>query len=252
MRDKPSKIRLFDMKKPIQTVVIPIVLCAAIVAGVIYVANIISVFSVTEPIYRFDTGARLDYTGRTTFERDEETGELTLKNKGKTEVLDHAPIYYTENENKILSPAQMAVVYPDVKKHGRSGFNMIIERDSDGNYIALIHGKEIDVTNSFLYDGNNTYVFLEPMIISIGMEEITLPAYSYAYVYYNLRIELHTQDDSINVVKQTGEIIVLATALDYSYEIDLSKDILRTPEGEILLITDPSVLSYVTTGTGKS
>ena len=216
------------------------------------IANTISIFSVKEPIYRYDTGARLDYTGRTAFERDEETGQLTLKNSGKTEVLDSAPIYFTENKNKILLPAQMAVVFPDVRKHGRGGFNMEIEKGDNGSFIAKVRGDSVDVTNSFLYDGNNTYVFLEPMTITMGLEEIDLPAYSYAYVYYNLRVEFISPDSSVNIITQTGEVIVLATAKDLSYEIDLSKDILRTNEGEILLITDPSVLSYVTTETGKS
>ena len=249
MKDKLSKFRLFNPKNPFQTI-LPIVLCVAIVAGVIFVGNSINVFTIKEPIFRFDTGVRLDYTGRTTIERDDESGVLTLKNNGKKEVLDSAPIYFSENKNKILLPAQKIVVYPKVKKWGKSGFNTVIERDSNGSYIANVRGHEVDVTDSFLYDGNNTYVFLEPMTLTIGSEEVVMPAFSYAYVYYNLRVELYTQDNSINIVVQTGEELVFATPIDLSYEIDLSKDILRTPEGEILLITDPSVLSYVNSGTG--
>ena len=251
MKDRPSKFRFFDPTKPIQTI-IPIVLCVAIVAGIVYFANIINTFSITDPIYRYDTGARLDYTGRTAFERDEETGEVALKNGGRTGTLGSMPIYFVDNENKILLPEQMAVVFPDVRKHGRSGYNMVVEKDENGSYIATVRGDAVDITNSFLYDGNNTYVFLEPMTISIGLEEIDVPAYSCAYVYYNLRVEIISPDSSVNIIKQTGEVIVLATAKDLSYEIDMSKDILRTSEGEILLITDPSVLNYVTSETGKN
>ena len=249
MKDKPSKFRLFDPTKPIQTV-LPIVLCVAIVAGVIFVGNSINVFTVKEPIFRFDTGVRHDFTGRTTIERDDETGVLTLKNSGRKTILDSAPIYFTESDNKMLLPAQMVVVYPDTRKHGRSGFNMMIDKDSEDRYIAKVRGDDVDVTDAFFFDGNNTYVFLKPMTISFGIEEIDVPAYSYAYVYYDLRVELYSRDESVNVVVHTGEVIVTATAKDNSYEIDLSKDILRTSEGEILLITDPSVLNYVTSEMG--
>ena len=244
------RARIFDPKKPLHTI-LPIALCVAIVAGVVYIASFIGVFTVTEPIFRFDTGARIDYTGRSSFKRDSETGEITLTNRGNTVILDNAPIYYTENPNKMLLPAQMAVVYPKVKTHGRSGFNMIVERL--GNQIkATVRSNEIDVTDAFLYDGNNTYVFLKPVTIVIDMQEIELPAYSYVYVYYNLRIELYAPDESINIVMPTGEALVFAIADDLSYQIDLSKDILHTEEGEILLISDPSVLNYVTAETGKS
>lgn len=243
-------MQVFNPKKPFQTIV-PIVLCAAVVAAIIYLANAIGIFVVNEPIYRFDTAARLDYAGRTSFEYDDETGELSLKNHGVKEVLDHAPIYYAEDSNKLLMPAQVAVVYPSVLKHGRSGYNMEIVREDD-QLTATVRGKDVDVTGAFLYDGNNTYVFLEPVTIALGIEEIELPAYSYAYVYYNLRVELYAPDGSIHLVMQTGDTIVTAIAKDQAYQIDLSRDILQTPDGEILLITDPSVLSYVTAETGKS
>ena len=244
MKEKLSKFRLFNPKNPFQTI-LPIVLCVAIVAGVIFVGNSINVFTIKEPIFRFDTGVRHDFTGRTTIERDEETGILTMKNKGNKTVLDSSPIFYTESDNKMLLPAQMAVVFPDTRKHGRSGFNMTVDKDSEGRYIAKVRGDDIDVTDAFFFDGNNTYVFLKPMTISLGIEEVEVPAYTHAYVYYDLRVELYSRDESVNVVVHTGEVIVTATSKDNSYEIDLSKDILRTSEGEILLITDPSVLNYV-------
>ena len=252
MNEKLLKIRsrIFDPKKPLHTI-LPIVLCVAIVAGVIYIANAIGVYTVDEPIYRFDTGARLDYVGRTSFERDDESGEITIKNKGEKAVLDGAPIYFTDDPNKMLLPTQMAVIYPKARTHGRSGFNMEINREGQ-QITAIVRSNTIDVSKAFLYDGNNTYVFLEPMTIIMGMQEIELPAYSYAYVYYNLRIELYSPDESVNIVLQTGDVQVLAIAKDLSYQIDLSKDILHTVDGEILLISDPSILNYVTAETGKS
>ena len=252
MKERLLKIRarIFDPKKPLHTI-LPIVLCVAIVAGIIYLANAIGVFIVNEPIYSFDTGARIEYTGRTSIERDSETGEITLKNSGEKVSLDHAPFFYAENPNKILQPAQVAVIFPEVRKHGRSGFNMEIEKRGQ-QLFAKVRGNEIDITGTFLYDGNNTYVFFEPMKIILGLQEIELPAYSYLSVYYNQRAELYSADESVNMVVQTGDVPVLAVPKHESYHIDLSKDILVTGEGEILLISDPSVLNYVTPETRGS
>jgi hypothetical protein len=243
------RMQVFNPKKPFQTIV-PIVLCAAIVAGIILLATSLSVFSVSEPIYRFDTGAKLEYTGRTTFEQDEDSGVIMLKNHGEKAELDHAPVYFTDDADRILLPAQMIIAWPEVRKNGRSSNNMLIEKTGD-KLTAKVRSKDVDVSDAFLYDGDNTYVFLKPVKITIGLEEIELPAYSYAYVYYGLRMELYSPDGSINVVTQTGDEIITATAPDLSYEIDLSRDVLRTDEGEVLLITDPSLLNYVTDETGK-
>jgi hypothetical protein len=240
---------IFDPKKPLHTI-LPIVLCAAIVGGVIYIANSVGTFAVSEPIYRFDTGARIDYTGRTTFENDSETGDIYMKNHGDKLQIDHAPIYFTENKDKILLPAQMAVIYPEATSHGRSGFNTEIEKKGD-TLIAKVRNKDVDVSKAFLFDGNNTYIFLEPVTIELGLEKIELPAYSYAYVYFNLRMELYSPDGTINVVAQTGDTSVYAISKGDKYQIDLSRDVLQTEAGEILLITDPSVLNYVTADTGK-
>ncbi|MDR0853749.1 MAG: hypothetical protein LBN34_05215 [Clostridiales Family XIII bacterium] len=240
---------IFDPKKPLHTI-IPIVLCVAIVAGIIFIARSLGVYSVNEPIYRYDTGARIDYTGRTTFTTDEKSGDPLLKNHGDTVKLDHAPIYFTDDDKKLLLPAQMAAVFPEVKKNGRTGVNMEIVKEGR-KLTANVRNNDVDVTEAFLFDGNNTYVFLKPMKISIGLEEIDLPAFSYVYVYYNLRVEIYSPDESVNVVMQTGDTPVIALSKDNSYQIDLSKDILHVKDGEILLITDPSVLNYVTASMGK-
>lgn len=241
--------KVINPKKPLHTI-LPIVLCVVLVASIILIANSISELVIKDPIFRFDTGAKIEYTGRTAIKVDSETGEISVKNSGISEIIDSSPIYFSEDPGRLLQPKQVVVVFPKTKSHGKSGLNMQIRKDGE-KVIAKVRARDVDISNAFLYDGENTYLFIEPVTIALGLDEIKLPAYSYISVYYNLRVEIYSPDESVNRVIPIMDTPVMAISNDLSYQIDLSKDILHTPEGDILLITDPSVLNYVNEKSGK-
>jgi hypothetical protein len=222
-----------------------IFLVVAIAVLIVYFVMQMGTVSFREPLYRYDTGIRLDYEGTTHIQRDDE--EFFLKNSGRKEEIGNAPIYFPE-EDKIFLTGQMVVIRPEeAKAPVRTGYFTAIEKSKEaGVFIAKINDKKVEIKKGFLFDGQDVYVFLEPMTVEWDEQSIELPAFSCAMVYYNQRLEIYPMGHEEEIaIEQTGEMTVTATAKSGAYSVDLSKDILKSQGNELLLFTQPSLLDFI-------
>jgi hypothetical protein len=235
---------MFKPGRPALTIV-PLLILAAIVVAVVFIVMRLGTYSIHEPVYRFENGARYDYAGTTELKRNDEDEAIYLQNQGESVLLEDAPIYYTDNATSVLLPRQMIYVDPATLRTGRTGYNTLVQIDSEGKGTALINGDKVDVDKGFFFDGSNTYVFLEPVTISWNGQTVELGPLSYAIVYYNLRVEFYSADGKTIVVEQTGDMRVQAESADGGFKIDLGTDIMNTGKGESLLITRPDLLDYL-------
>jgi hypothetical protein len=235
---------MFKPGKPLLTI-LPLLILAAIVVAVVLIVMRLGVYSIDEPVYRFENGARYDYSGTTEIKRDENDDAIYLKNKDESILLEDAPIYYGDDANSILLPQQMIYVDPTTLRTGRTGYNTLVSVDDAGVGTALVNGDEIGIDKGFFYDGRNTYVFLEPVTVSWNGQTAELGPLSYAIVYYNLRLELYSADGETAVVEQTGDARVQATSADRGFTLDLGTDVMTTTGGESLLTTRPDLLDYL-------
>jgi hypothetical protein len=222
----------------------------AIAAGVLIVTAIVVFFvlqigtvTFSEPVYRYENGVRFDYEGTTRLRREDDT--FFLRNAGTESTIPGTPLYF-EDSARLFVPGQMMYVDPaNMRPLGRTGYNTFVQRTAQGTYVAEVNGSDVELTEGFLFDGQNTYVFLEPMTVMWGDKKIEVEPYSCAIVLYGLHVELYPAGGgSAEIIVEQNDFDVSAVAKG-KYTIDLSKDILRTEEGDLLLFSQPSLLEFL-------
>jgi hypothetical protein len=236
------RTNMFKRSRPL-FMILPIVICAIVVVVIIFIISRIGVYTIDEPVYRFENGVKYDYAGKTEIKRDDKD-VMTIVNGGGSAVLESAPIYYAQSPTRMLVPTRMIYMDPWTMRMGRTGYNTLLTVDG-GSRSVNTDGRDISLGAGFIYDGQNTYIFLDPMTLEYGGKTVELPPLSYAMVYYDQRIEIYSPDGETAVVEQTGPVRVNADSQDTAdggYHVDLSTDILRSKNGETLLITQPSLL----------
>jgi hypothetical protein len=236
---------MFGSRRPI-LIIVPLLTLAAVVVVIVLVVTRLSTYSIDEPIYRFENGARYDYEGATEIKRDDSEGAVYLKNGGESVPLESSPIYYSDDADAILLPQQMIYVDPATGRMGRTGYSTLVRVNGAGEDTAIVNGSEVEIGGGFFYDGSNTYVFLEPVTISWSGRTIELEPLSYAVVYYNLRLELYSPEGGALAVEQTGDARVQATSGSGKYSLDLGTDVLTSSSGESLLTSRPDLFKYLT------
>jgi hypothetical protein len=235
----------FKTNRPI-VIIAPLVLALIIVAIVVYLVLRIGVYEINEPVLRFENGIDIVYEGETRLTRDEDTGKVTLANEaaGGEEIVIAAPLYFPKDSKRVLTPNLMIAVFPELGRIGSTVYYTEI-KSGGGKCVATMNGKEKELPEGFLFDGDNTYLFLRPMTVKWDLNEIELPALSYAIAYHDLRVEIYSPDGGIKIVEQTGDARVRAYAEKDAYSVDLGMDILYTEKGEHLLITRPELLDEI-------
>ncbi|MDR2106096.1 MAG: hypothetical protein LBP24_01655 [Coriobacteriales bacterium] len=237
--------RIFKPANPLFTLSLLVAL-VAIVAVVVYLAMQVGTCTITEPVYYYNTGIRAELEGESKVFRSEDDNivDFTLRNAGTTLALTDEqsrvtlPLYWRD-EQRMLLPAMMSITQPSCGvRPTRTGFYTELRAEGDG-FMAKIDNRELPLDSGFLFDGQSLYVFLEDMTVSFLGQSVEMPAMSYAVVISGLRVELYPYGGT-PVVQQTGPVPVSAEGGDYS--IDMTNDILQTPDEQILLFTTPSIL----------
>lgn len=213
---------------------------------VTYFISQIGTYKITQNIYRYDTSLQIAHEGTTQLRRRDNV--LYLKNGGAVTEVPQTPIYFTEAPNQMLVPNLMMIAQPgkDVPPV-RTPYYTTLE--FEGSDIRLSSkGKPLaTVTDGFLFDGGNIYVFLEDMTVQYMGQTVEMPAMSYAIVLYDTRMELYPYE-GIPVIQQTGSAIVTAQNKRGTYQLDLSRDIMTAQEGEFLLFSDTALLNELKAG----
>lgn len=181
------------------------------------------------------------YDGGSTLRQDDQ-GTTTIKNDGKTVGLNSRPLYEND-DNHVLLPYQYVWVDQKQMKMARvEAFTTIV---CENGTVTLTDGDIVlENPGGFLFDGIDTYLFLEPVQICYGDETIDTPELSFAVVKY---------DESLNIYQNgSGEAhLVSVQGLDVTAKLDgasvnLGTDTLSMPNGTwMLLITRPSVLNRI-------
>jgi hypothetical protein len=240
--------RIFKPAHPGFTVGL-LVLFVALIAVVIYLVMQIGTYTVSAPIYRYDTGIKTNLEGESKVFRSE-MGALvnfTLHNQGAVYQLTEprslatSPLYWQEEE-RMFVPAMMSIMRPSQGAVSyRTGYYTELYRDKDG-FVATIDNRAVRLDEGFLFDGQSVYVFLDDVTISLVGQVVKMPAMSYAIIVPGLRLELYPYGGE-PIVEQTGMVSV--SAIGNGYAIDMVNDVLQTGSEQILLFTTPSILDVM-------
>lgn len=197
--------------------------------------NTTNAYTLKGDAFQVVVGVELNYEEGLKFIYDE-TGP-TYDGAELYEYLDSSPIYMVEDQYMVM-PEYTIYVNP-------RGINYYqIPCFTEVNYESSITINEVGVSGGFIFDGKNTYTFLEDMTVRVNGEDIEVGKLSTISLATNEIYSLHNTLDESIIVDAIITGTLEATCVDYS--VDLLSDILYTSNNEkILLFDEPELLDVI-------
>ncbi len=169
-------------------------------------------------VYQYFVGNKKEYTAVITYNLRKVI--VSIEDKKKKVNYDATPIYY-KNEDMIIFPKEMTVVFP-LKGGVSYRLNEYTAYGMKDEFHQLISGRKSEKYNHFfLYDGKGLYFFTDEMKVKINDEDyVTLSANSYVQIVgeYNL-IYYDKENDKSEVIEIYGKSV---TAANDDVKVDLS------------------------------
>lgn len=189
-------------------------------------------------LYTYFGEVKLEYTGNSTLERTDEG--TTIKNGGEKKQLDSRPLYREGADEAVLATAYVWL-QPDGPKMCR--VEAFSELTYENNGVTIRDGSlSAAGARGFLYDGEDTYIFLEPATVTAGDETIRVPAMSFAVVRYGETMNLYLKGESASRVIQLNGAETTAS-FEGGASVNLGTDTVYLANGSwMLLITRPELL----------
>lgn len=191
--------------------------------------------------FYYQAGVRMEQNAGTKYKQSKDV--ILVEGESGEQSIDTVPILFSE-ENKMLLSTNYLVMTPKQGNACRrvNAFTTVLEKN--GLITFRQEKKSTSLMGGFLYDGDNTYVFLEPMTMVIGAKEINLEPLSYVRVLYRQTVEYYNSADDTHELIYTGDMDIEATNDEYT--LDLGRDVIHTPTGEYLIfhaVDDLEVIS---------
>lgn len=117
------------------------------------------------------------------------------------------PAYYNNSKSMVLLN-DMSIIIPsdNYLESNRLTYYTLLENDSDisGSKISRNNNFEF-VNKGFLFDGNNTYVFLEPVLLRVKNDILKLGTFSYVIACKDNYFEIYDIDSKYFDIIYTNE-----------------------------------------------
>lgn len=237
-----EQAELLEKKKKRKSSIITTSIIAALIV-IIIIGSLNSTTVESHDFYQWYSGQRVEYKGELTFTRKEGLTELKATDRKVT--LDSTPVYYADENGKVIFPEDMAVVYPNNNgmMYRINHFADITEENGDIYLETNLATKtnKTKLEKAFLYDGQDLYFFLERTSITVNGTTYEVSPLSYAIVRYKQSVEIYNYEKDEYQVIDTTETQDAKVVTD-TYTINMSVDSLQTAEKEQLLIKGLSYL----------
>lgn len=195
-----------------------------------------------EATYQYIAGVKVDFSENATYRNDK--GSISVWDEGEQNTLDNIPILY-ENERKMTLPVNMLIMVPSQGTTVKRVNYFTTVKESNGIVTLEKDKKSTDVFGGFLYDGDDTYVFLEKMTFTIGSREIEMEPLSYANVAYKQYVDFYNSADGSHEWISIDDMEIKAES-ESGYTINLGKDVIDMGSGEILIYSAVDSLKVIT------
>ena len=193
-------------------------------------------------LYTYFGKQKLEYSSHITLTKESDATELKVD--GNNVELGSDPLYYSD-EKKIILPTNLSAVFPlsNMSQKKVNYYSQIYEENE--KVILSRDDKKIDMSHTFLYDGNDLYLFLEDTTITVDGKEINIPAFSYVLCVYNdeLYIYGYNQDIEYYDIKNLNDNNIYAKGS--SYLVNINYDYIKFNEKSILLTKNIDSLNSV-------
>ena len=190
-------------------------------------------------MYTFVGERKVDINGKIIY--DHESGTTKLEAYGENIIFDTIPLYYQEKDGLIFPKSMNSVnIYTGAQAKVPYYTQIIME---NGDYYYSFNNKKTKVNNSFIYDGNDLYVFFTDVEINGGEEYFEkLPALS--YVEYNYNKELYVYNYENKEIKKIDDIDDLIIKIN-GMIINLKSDSIESNDFNRILIKNFSNLKTI-------
>jgi len=185
-----------------------------------------------ELVYQYFGGDRVEYTAILTYNL--KNSIIDIEAKDKKVRYDSTPVYY-QDEDKVLFPRQMTIVFPYKKAQYKLYKYATYYVDENVHFIK----NNIDVGNYnyfFLYDGKNMFFFPDEVTIKLGGKDYKkLGAGSYVSVVGGLTLIYY---DTATGTSDTVELEKNAVSVYNDFiDLNISEKYYMSLGSKILLIT---------------
>lgn len=195
----------------------------------------LSAFKPKEVTYQYFGAQKIEYSGNANFRNQD--GVKVTDEGAVGDVLD-TPLINDSEESLTLTCDMLLKAPGDIDGLRRiTTFTKVT--DSAGRITFERNGKFAQSYGGFLHDGEDVYIFLEPVKLIVGNNTYELSPLSYAKVLYNQRVEFFnssTKEGTSIGLSGTNVYAEFNSALD-SYTLDLGRDVYISKGKEELLFS---------------
>lgn len=177
---------------------------------------------------------------------------LKQDSEGNTHIVDSEiaadfsttlPIYF-ENLSAVVIPGEMIYYAPRSNACAKTELFSEVYCEH-GNVRILSREKETAVDRGFLFDGEDFYLFLEPVVVKFNGYSLELPALSYVEARYNGDVMIFNAQDKSFLI-ESPKSVVTAGIPTGDYEISLLNDSMVLHDGmRVLLFTRADLLESI-------
>lgn len=212
-----------------------VVLVALLLLGYVLYTDGLMALKPKASTYQYAGAQKIEYTGDANFRNQE---GIKVSDVGGVSEVANTPLISDEDESLTLTCDMLLMSPGEISGLVRiNTFTKVTENHSNITYER--NGKIAQVYGGFLHDGEDVYVFLEPVVLTIGNVKYDLGALSYAKVWYNQRVEFFnstTREDQMIGVAGTDVFADFKSDLA-SYRLDLGRDLYIEDGQEALLFS---------------
>lgn len=230
-------------KQRLRNILIVIIPADIVVLAAIFIlqfAQLAGSYTVEGTAYRYYAGQRVQLADGTRLSRDAEGGTRMVSGELEGEMTS-LPIYY-EDRQAVVLPYPMIYYAAGSITPVRVECFTELEYLDNGSVTALSGGKEIPLTRGFLFDGEDTYLFLEPVTLSFNGYRMDLGAMSYVIADYQNDVMVYNRTDGTMIMEApTGAVTAAANTGDYTVSL-LDDSMTLYDSTKLLLFTKPDQL----------
>lgn len=178
-----------------------------------------------EPVFQVIGGNKRVYEANTKFTYKE--NGTSYVGADKNEYLSDSPIYQQDNNETMVLPSDQIYVNGSTAKFAQ------VKAFSTFSNVDGLYYKDLKINGGFLFNGRNSYIFLENMELTINGKTLQVGPFTYV----ELNDYTYALYDVSNDYMESGTLYVdVVEAKGHNYVVDLANDIFTDSTGADVLI----------------
>lgn len=230
-------------KKDLWFLIVPAVAAAIAVAVLLWTEHDVTSYTMEGSPRQYYLGNAYALPESGTLRRTPQD-KTVLDSGGIPSEVSSLPVYYAR-EGVATLPQDMDYYAPRSGMERRLPYFTELSAASNGAVTASRDGKDKALAPGFAFDGQNLYLFLEPMIVEFNGYRLELPPLSFVDAMNYGDIVVFNYETKDFLIEEARSAVTARTA-DGDYSVSLLGDSLTGLEGQrALLVTRPELLESI-------